>query len=136
MKVNGILSVRNQILTGVPQGSVLGPLLFIAFINDLTTLEICYLFADDCLMIASGNDPSLAIKSMEHSLALAADWYNCNKLILNGSKTDVMTVSNSNSTDFTKLNFQGMMFKQSDKQNYLGVILDKNLNFKSHVKKD
>jgi len=86
MKVNGILSDRNQILTGVPQGSVLGPSLFIAFVNDRTTLENCYLFADDCLMIASGNDPSLAIKSMEHSLALASDWYNRNKLMLNASR--------------------------------------------------
>ena len=78
MKVNGILSDRNQILTGVPQGSDLGPSLF--------TLENCYLFADDCLMIASGNDPSQANKSMEQSLAIASNWYNCNKLILNASR--------------------------------------------------
>jgi hypothetical protein len=54
----------------------------------------CSLFANDCLIMTSGNGPNLSINNIEYSLALAFDWYNCNKLILNASKTDVMTVSN------------------------------------------
>ena len=135
MKVNGILSTKREILTGVPQGSVLGPLLFIAFINNLTAFENCYLFADDCLMISSGKDPSVSTLNMENSIALASNWYTANKLVLNASKTDVMTISKSKGTKPPNLNFQGMAFKQSDKIKYLGVTLDKNLNFKPHVKK-
>lgn len=61
---------------------------------------------------------------MEHSLDLASDWYNCNKLVLNASKPDVMTVSNFNYQSLPKLSFQGMSFKQSEKLKYVGVTFD------------
>ena len=72
---------------------------------------------------------------MENSIALASNWYAANKLVLNASKTDVMTISKSKGTKLPNLNFQGMSFKQSDNIKYLGMTLDKNINFKPHVKK-
>ena len=72
-------------------------------------------------MISSGKDPSASTLNMENSIALASNWYAANKLVLNASKTDVMTISKSKGTKPPNLNFQGMTLKQSDKIKYLGV---------------
>ena len=95
MKVNGCISKCSQIKTGVPQGSVLGPLLFIMFINDLMELQNCYLYADDCLLVTSGENPDISTKLMEKSIHQASSWYSANCLVLNSDKTDVMTISNN-----------------------------------------
>ena len=57
MKVKGHNSNTVSVQTGVPQESVLGPLLFVMFANDLMALENCYLFADNCLRL-------LAVKTL------------------------------------------------------------------------
>ena len=134
MKANGVLSTTKSVFTGVPQGSVLGPLLFIAFINDLAEMNDCYLFADDCLLLTSGPNSWKATANMEQSITSASKWYDQNLLVMNASKTDVMTVSKSKD-EAPHLKFRAIAFKQSDKIKYLGVILDKNLNFKPHIKK-
>ena len=64
MKVNGCISKCSQIKTGVPPGAVLGPLLFIMFINDLMELKNCYLYADDCLLVTSGENPDITTKQI------------------------------------------------------------------------
>ena len=135
MKVNGCVSKFSQIKTGVPQGSVLGPLLFIMFINDLMELKNCYLYADDCLLVTSGENPDISTKLMEKSIHQASSWYSENCLVLNSDKTDVMTISNNQNTKPPDLKFNNLTFKQSNKIKYLGVILDNQLNFKPHTSK-
>ena len=135
MKVNGCVSECSRVITGVPQGSVLGPLLFIMFINDLMELKNCYLYADDCLLVTSGENPDISTKLMEKSIHQASSWYSENCLVLNSGKTDVMTISNKRNIKPPELKFNNLIFKQSDKIKYLGVILDNKLNFKSHTSK-
>jgi hypothetical protein len=134
IKTNNVLSERNQVQTGVPQGSVLGPLLFLIFINDLMSIPECYLYADDCLLISPAENPQNSTTLMEILIEKASAWYDKNLLVLNSAKTDVMTISNKKYKVLPNLIFKNNSIKQSDKLKYLGVILDNKLNFKRHIK--
>ena len=72
---------------------------------------------------------------MEKSIHQASSWYSENCLVLNSGKTDVMTISIKRNIKPPELKFNNLIFKQSDKIKYLGVILDNKLNFKSHTSK-
>ena len=135
MRVNGEISSKSKILTGVPQGSVLGPLLFIIFINDIMQINNTYLFADDCLLLTSGTCPVSSTRQMEMLISSASDWYDQNSLVLNAAKTDIMTISSKHIPVLPQLTFKGLSFTQSRKIKYLGVLLDDRLNFKPNIKK-
>lgn len=110
---SGLLHVEN----GVPQGSVLGPILFLIYINDLPYSvgeASCILFADDTTLITTGKN------SNTDSLQLAKHWFNSNKLQLNQSKTQNILFS----TD---------KWLQKSESKLLGVILDSRLNWSSHI---
>ena len=136
LKCNNITSTDKLVSTGVPQGSVLGPLLFIIFINDITQIDNnCFLYADDCLIMTYGPDPITAASKLEGSLALYAKWYQDDQLIINAQKTNIMTISNKkckvNSLPIIK--FQSCSIKQCDKIKYLGIYMDSLLNMKSNL---
>ena len=98
MKVNGTISNTLPVNTGVPQGSILGPLMFIMFINDLTEVCTCYLFADDCIIEQYGETPELSVKKTNSTLPAVIRWYNNNLIKMNASKTTVMILSNKTIT--------------------------------------
>ena len=90
MYVNGVASDSCVISTGVPQGSILGPLLFIIFINDLLkffTFFSTRLYADDTSFTASGSDLDSLLHEITNHLPAVYDWLCSNKLILNLTKT-------------------------------------------------
>ena len=87
---NSINSSMRNIKTGVPQGSILGPLLFLIYINDI--VNSCseanfILYADDTSLLASHNDFKTLIDSLNKNLAGISKWFKCNKLSLNVNKT-------------------------------------------------
>ena len=135
MRANNVISRKQPVPTGVPQGSVLGPLLFITFINDLMEINNCYLFADDCLLLTCGATQHEAKDHMESKISMASHWYSQNQLVLNATKTDVMTIANHKSDQPPNLIIQDHVIKQSKKIKYLGVVLDHRLNMNAHVKK-
>ena len=68
MEVDGISSTKIEILSGEPWNSILGPLLFIAFLKNLTAFKNSYLFADDCQMLISGEGMMVSALNIRNSV--------------------------------------------------------------------
>ena len=134
VKVNGSFSVWKESTKGVPQGSVLGPLLFNIFINDIFFLvndtEVCN-YADDTTIFACDSDVSNVQYKLEADASLLSKWFVDNHMKLNDAKCHFMLFGSKSSS--TSVNIGTSCIKQSDKEKLLGITLDKNLDFKCHV---
>ena len=90
MYVNGVFSDSLAICTGVPQGSILGPLLFLIYINDIVKVTNYFslrLFADDTSLTATGKDLDQLLQKINQELPAIYEWLCSNKLTLNLGKT-------------------------------------------------
>ena len=96
MLISGVSSNCNYVHTGVPQGTILGPLLFTIFVNDLPrVVEHCSinLYADDTTIYYSAKDPSIIRDRLGSDLACVAKWIEDNGLKINVSKTQLLVLS-------------------------------------------
>ena len=135
---NGMESGRKNIKCGVPQGSILGPLLFLIYINDLSSVSeklFSLLFADDSNMFLSGENPDHLVDSMNTELVKITEWLNINKLSLNVKKTHFIIFKRSKGTillnNTLKINDTAVDMVESTK--FLGVVIDQHLNFQQHI---
>jgi len=140
--VNGFLSSSRQIECSVPQGSILGPLLFLLYINDLPNCldhTIPCLYADDTQIYASSQNPEELTSFINSDLERIQDWLAVNKLQAHPSKTKVMFIGTSqnlkNKLDTTsnEIMFNGKIVTLVESQKCLGVTIDKTLDFKKHI---
>lgn len=139
-RINNELSSAKVIKYGIPQGSILGPLLFIIYINDIQDYHDCdyiHLFADDTLLSVSDKNLNLAIDKMNNSLKNISRYLKINKLKLNVSKTKGMIITtqykykNINS-DQINLIVDNMKIEIVTEVKYLGFVVDNFLKFNSH----
>ena len=134
------LSKPADIKTGVPQGSILGPTLFLIFINDLPLhMEYCEidLFADDATYHVNGKTKSEVEPKLQTDGTNSRTWAKQHKMQIHYDKTACMALGTRNMTQngFSKLNIDidGNKIKQVDKQKLLGVFIDENLLWTPHI---
>ena len=122
----------------MPQGSVLGPLLFIIYINDLhkcLKFSNCIQFADDTTMYLAGEGIKSTYECLNNDLTNIMDWFRANCLSLNLQKTKYMLFNHKyDSTNIPNLIVGGNTIERVKKAKFLGILLDDKLNWDEHIK--
>jgi hypothetical protein len=152
--INGKSSSLREILLGVPQGSILGPLLFLIYINDLASISDLFasLFADDTKLLAKHSDPVLLNDFVNAEFKKICTYFRAHRLSLHTSKTKFMIFSNSSAVN--NFDFNIVINNNNDNLHdplkvvriqrvthnddipaikFLGVFMDPSLNFKYHI---
>lgn len=136
--INGTSSSWKPIKSGVPQGSVLGPLLFLIFINDLPDNLNCNpkLFADDVSLNAIMYDNKESTERIENDLKSLYKWSDTWKMVFNPDSrkpAEEILFTNRNSNIYDPISFINIPIKTVDEHKHLGLILDSKLTFNKHI---
>ena len=134
---NGCSSSTKYIKCGVPQGSILGPLLFLLYINDLQRVcnsSIPILFADDTNLFYKSTDKHFLEEQINKELKQVSMWLKVNKLSLNVSKTHfIIFTRKKKSGNSLNIGIENQIIHEVYKTKFLGVIIDKKLTWKDHI---
>ena len=135
VQINNCFSKSGKLNVGVPQGSIIGPLLFNIFINDFTFfIENNFLcnYADDNTMYGIGKNKEDVKIFLNQDFQTAAKWFYENAMILNPEKCHYMCLGPNvnNAEEFHSVNFN---LKNSEVETMLGIKIDRKLNFEAHI---
>ena len=138
VSVNGSYSCYLSVTCGVPQGSVLGPLLFLIYINDLplsSSKLAFYLFADDTNIYCESESPDQLQSLVNRELKKVKMWLEVNKLSLNIDKTNFIIFKSPQRSlpETVSIKIGKFPIKRTCYVKFLGVLLDENLSWKYHL---
>ena len=138
VKINNSVSESLTVTSGVPQGSVLGPTLFIYFINDLPNVvqnSSIKIFADDTKVYNSVNNPE-NVNHLQNAIDNLYQWTQTWLLKFNKEKCKILHLGKNNEKNkyFIGQNNERITLDETDLEKDLGIFIDPNLNFKKHIK--
>ena len=135
VRIGNTFSSWLELILGIPQGSILGPLLFNIFINDLfdflNKTLICN-FADDNTLYSSGKSLDIVTKNLAHDTSMVLRWFSFNSMVANPNKFQVMFLGVKNNLDIC-FETDGIKFSAENSVELLGILIDHKLTFSSHV---
>ena len=135
-KIQNSFSSSKLIKTGVPQGSHLGPLLFLLYINDLPNISrncSTILFADDLTISFCDSDLENLENSFNNEIPKLINWTLQNRLTINYEKTFYLIFTTRN-ISLPQLTINNFVINRKSEGKFLGVIIDQNLKFNSHIR--
>ena len=139
VSVNNCCSVPLGLTNGVPQGSILGPLLFSLYINDLPSVcsdVDCLMYADDTVLFVHGRSKDVVAAKLTQAMTRVTTWLQESCLQLNVSKTLGMFFSKANSvSDNPDIYVAGEKLQIVSQFKYLGLLIDSQLSFKGHIER-
>ena len=138
VKIGSSISRPRLVSHGVPQGSVLGPIMFLVYINDLPNVSnIAHftLFADDTTLSHSNNDYGNLIRDVSSTAGRVFEWTVNNRLSLNTEKTSAILFTNRLAAVESPrmLNIKGVSVSFDDSFKFLGIQIDNKLKFSGHI---
>ena len=137
--LNGQTLSWRQIFAGVPQRSILGPLLFLIYINDLPNKlkSNAKLFADDTSLFTIVKDENESVNVLNNDLSLISEWAFNWKMIFNPDPTkpaqEVLFSRKKKTLNYPTLSLNNIQVERASSQKHLGLILDEKLNLKQHT---
>ena len=134
--LDGSASADSPVLSGVPQGTVLGPLMFLLYVNDIgakvspqTSIK---LFADDCLLYRTINSDADE-RQLQQDLDTMIEWSNTWLMRFNATKCHLLKITRQRKYLLTKYNINGSQLQEVSHHPYLGVELSSDLTWKTHI---
>ena len=131
-----ITSESLSVSKGVPQGSSLGPILFLIYINDLVNISSSFtpiLYADDTTLIFSNKNVAELLQACKNSLVQFQNWSIANKLTININKCSYMMITNQVNLPQISLQINNIELERADRVKFLGVFLDDKMKFMHHT---
>ena len=138
VSINGTNSTYLNIARGVPKGSILGPILFIRYINDMCKVSPMMkfiIFVDDTNFFYTGDNIAEICKTVSTELNKLSTWFNANKLSLNISKTNFMVLSRKKINNTLTVIVNGTNIERVYITKFLCVLIDHQLDWTDHIKR-
>lgn len=138
VEINSIKSKKLKLISGVPQGSILGPILFTIYVNDIFNLNLSgeiQMFADDAVLVYGENNFLDLKKNMENDLKIINEWLELNNMRLNVKKTNFIIFQTSTipNEGFCCVEFQNKQILRVQETCYLGLYIDTRLKWQKQI---